>query len=209
MLGAVLEDLDHVGLPDQLAVSAGDGMRVSILLPIAALAGAVACGGGGGGGGGSVVTPTLSAGFVADQPSPGPNTVAMAQGTKANDVITVNVDITDTSNVFGAAFEVVYDSVHATYLGYSAGSALEAGGNTPVYTVSNASTGRVVVGAARTGGTTTNVSGTVPLIRLQFQVKASGSFPVTVQNSSLYDNQQPTPQSLAGISWFAGALTGV
>lgn len=188
-------------------MTVGGGMRLTLVLAILALGGAAACGGGGGGGG-SVITPTLSAGFVPDQPSPGPNTVAMAPGTKANDVITVNVNVTDTSNLFGAAFEVTYDSIHTFYLGYAPGAALEAGGNTPVYTVSNSTnttTGRVVIGAARTGGTATNVSGTVALIRLQFRVNAAGSFPVALQNASLYDNQ---PQALS-VAWFAGALTGI
>lgn len=186
-------------------------MKLGTVLLLLALLTAPACGGGGGGsdsGTGGSGGP-LSASFVPDQPTPGANTVAMAQGSKSNDVVTVNVTLTDTSNTLGAAFDVVFDESNATYLGFVAGSAYEQGGNAPNYTVDGTTQpGRVVVAVARTNGTTTSVVGTRTIVGLQFRVKQPGTFPTTMQHGSVYDGQM-TPQPLPGISWFAGALKGV
>jgi phage baseplate assembly protein gpV len=189
-------------------------MRWGTLALLAALVAAPACGGGGGGdsvGGGPGGSPgPLSATFVADMTAPTSGDVAMAQGSHSNDVVTVNVTLTDTNGVFGTAFDATYDASDAVYLGYSAGTALEQGGNTPIYTVNgvvNGSSGRVVVGVVRMGATTTNISGTKTVIALQFRVKNAGTFPMSLQNGSVYDNQA-APQPLSGISWYAGALKG-
>lgn len=190
-------------------------MRWGSVLVLAVLAAAPACGGGGGGdsvGGGPGGSPgPLAASFVADQSAPTAGDVVMTQGSHSNDVVTVNVTLTDTNGVFGVAFDATYDAGNAVYLGYSAGTALEQGGNTPIYTVNgvvNGSAGRVVVAVARTGGTTTDVSGTKTIIGLQFRVKNSGTFPMGLENGVVYDNQA-APQPLSGISWYAGALKGV
>jgi Cohesin domain len=184
-----------------------------MLLLVAVLVAAPACGGGGGGSTSTGGSPSpLAASFVPDQGAPAANTVALEQGSKANDVVTVNVTLTNTNGVFGLAFEIPFDAIHAVYLGYTAGTALEQGSNTPIYNVTtnvNGSSGRVIVGVARTGGTKTNVAGTATVVGLQFRVKSAGTFPVTLDNMNVYDNQQPTPQPLSGILWFAGALKAV
>jgi len=182
------------------------GTTVFLLL---ALVTAPACGGGGGSSdpGGSP-TP-VSASFVPEQPTPGPGTVAMAQGTVNNDVVTVNVTLTDTNGVYGAAFDVVFDDFHTVFLGFTPGTAFEQGGNSTNYTVNGANNpGRIVIAVSRTGATTTNVSGTKTVLGLQFRVKQAGVYPVQIQNSVVYDGQ-PTPQPIPGIAWFAGAVTAV
>jgi phage baseplate assembly protein gpV len=133
----------------------------------------------------------------------------MLQASKSNDVVNVWVTLTDTTGVFGATFEVVFDSSHAAYLGFSKGAAFEAGGNVPSYTVDGSSNpGRIVVAVARTNGTAANIVGSKAVLVLQFRVKQAGTYPVTLQNGIVYD-AQPTPQPIPGISWFAGALQGV
>ena len=184
-------------------------MKFGTALLMLAIVTAPACGGGGGGSDAGGSPTPLAASFVPDQPTPGGNTVALAEGLKSNDVVTVNVTMTSTNGVFGAAFEVVYDDVHTVFLGYTAGSVVEQGGNTPTYNVDGTSNpGRVVVGVSRTGSGATNVSGTKTVIGLQFRVKQAGVYPMVIQNSAVYDNQNP-PQPLGGISWFAGAVSGV
>jgi hypothetical protein len=151
----------------------------------------------------------LAASFIPDQPTPGAKTVAMLQGSRSNDVVNVLVTLTDTTGVFGTAFEVLFDDARATYLGYSKGAALEQGGNVPNYTVDGSTNpGRIVVAVARTNGTGTNIVGLKAVIVLQFRVKQAGTYPVTLQNGVVYD-AQPTPQPIPGMSWFAGALRGV
>lgn len=172
----------------------------------------VACGGGGsdpvsngGGGGGSN---TISASFTPTQPSPtGPNEISMAQGSRSANTVTVRVEVTDTDDVFGASFDVDYDVSSIQYEGWSAGTILESGGNTPIYTV-NATNGMVTVGASRSGGASgVDVNGTQTLINLTFRVTDTGTMPIQFLNTVLFDNQQP-PQPMPGISWSAGDLVG-
>lgn len=168
------------------------------------------CGGGGGANSATGGSPgPVSASFIADQTAPGANTVAMIEGPKSNDIVYVYVTLTDTANVFGAACEVVFNTADAVYLGYTHGAAFEQGGIVPNYTVDGSSNpGRVVIAVSRTGSSATNIVGSKAMLTLQFRVKQPGTFPVTFENSAIYDAQDP-PQPLAGISWFAGALQGV
>jgi hypothetical protein len=186
-------------------------MKLTTLVLTMALVAAPACGGGGGstdsGVGGS--PSTVSASFVPDLTSPGSNTVAMLQASKSNDIVNVWVTLTGTPNVFAAAFEVVFNSADATYLGYTKGAALEAGGNAPNYTVDGTSNpGRIVVGVARTNGTATNITSSKAILTLQFRVNQPGMSPVSIENGVIFD-AQATPQPIANILWFAGALSGV
>ena len=186
-------------------------MKLGTLVLMMALVAAPACGGGGGssdsGVGGS--PSPVSASFVPDLPTPGSNTVAMIQASKSNDVVNVWVTLTGTPNVFAAAFEVVFSDADATYLGFTKGAAFEAGGNVPNYTVDGTSNpGRIVVGVARTNGTATSISASKAILTLQFRVNQPGTFPVTIENGVLFDAQS-TPQPIANILWYAGALSGV
>ena len=186
-------------------------MKFGTLVLLMALVTAPACGGGGGGsdsGIGPSPTP-LSASFVPDQPTPGAKTVSMLQASKSNDVVNVYVSLTETSGVYGTAFEVAFDPSGATFLGFTHGAALEVGGNNPNYTVDGTSNpGRVVVGVSRNNQTTTNIVGSKAILVLKFRVKVVGAFPVTLQNGVVYDGQVP-PRPITSIQWFAGAITGV
>jgi hypothetical protein len=210
MLVGIHEVVDPRRMSDGHAVS-GAGMKLLTLVLMMALVVAPACGGGGGssdsGVGGS--PSTLSASFVPDLTSPGSNTVAMLQASKSNDVVNVWVTLTQTPNAFAAAFEVVFNNADATYLGYTKGAAFEAGGNVPNYTVDGTTNpGRIVVGVARTNGTATNITSSKAIVTLQFRVNQAGMSPVVLENGVIFD-AQATPQPIANILWFAGALSGV
>ena len=186
-------------------------MKLGTALLAFALIAAPACGGGGGDSdpGGSP-TP-VAAGFVAEVDNPSANTAAMAEGSKANDVVTVNVTLTNTNGVYGTAFEVVYDAIHTSYIGYAPGTAFEQGGASVNYTITANSTAtppRIVVGISRAGGATTNVSGTKTVVGLQFRVEQAGVFPLRVENPAVYDGQS-TPQPIPDIDWYAGAVEGI
>lgn len=212
MLVVLDGDLDLGRVPDESTMNTlpGARMKMGVMLVLAALVLAPACGGGGeeaAGPGGS--PPTIAAAFIADQFSPTSSTVSMAQGTRSGDTVVVKVNLTDTSSVFGLAFDVAFDDTKCTYLGFTKGTALETGGNTPNYVVDgSAQAGRVVVGVARTGSSTAAITGTKTAISLSFRVKDAGTFPIAFENPAVLDGQA-VPQPLPGISWFAGALQGL
>jgi hypothetical protein len=185
-------------------------MKLGTLVLMMALVVAPACGGGGESDSGVGGSPTpLSASFIPDLATPGSNTVAMLQASKSNDIVNVYVTLTGTSNVYGAAFEVVFNDADATYLGFTKGAAFETGGNVPNYTVDGTSNpGRIVVGVARTNGTATNITSSKAILTLQFRVKQAGTSQVTLQNGVIFD-AQTQPQPIANILWYAGALSGV
>ena len=176
---------------------------------LAAFVLAPGCGGGGGSDSPTGGSPTtLSATFIADQFSPTSGMVTMSQGSRAGDTVTVRVNLTDTSSVFGVAFDVAFDETKVSYLGFTKGTALENGGNSPNYTVDGtAQPDRLVVGVSRAGSTSTSVSGTKPVISLSFRVNVTGDYPIAFQNSVVTDAQS-VPQPLPGITWFAGTLQG-
>ena len=172
------------------------------------LPGTLACGGGGGGGG---VVPggggSMTATFVPATSSPGPKSSVMGLGNVAGELVTVTVNLTDVSNVYGAAFSVTYDPARVSFHGSSAGTILETGGHTPTYQVTAAQAGTVVVGATRNGNVAgVNVSGTKTLVRLTFQVNVEGDTPLQFSAPELYDGAVP-PQPIAGVTWSAGVLS--
>lgn len=190
-------------------------MKLGMIVLISALVVAPACGGGGSSSASAGGSPSpVAASFTPDQPSPGAKNAAMAQGSTSNDVVTVNVTLTSTTGVYGAAFDVTYDSFHMVFLGYTPGTLFEQGGNTTAYQVTaspSSNPPHITVGVSRTGATTANASGTQTVIGLQFRVKQPGVYPLTVpsaMNPVVYDGQS-TPQPIQGITWFAGAVTGV
>jgi len=210
VLVGFVEVLEPCRLSDGPAVNGG-AMKLGTLVLLLALVTAPACGGGGGSDSGVGGSPSpLSASFVPDQPTPGAKTVAMKKDlNSSNDVVSVYVTLTDTAGVYGTAFEVAFDGAGAAYLGFTHGAAFEAGGNAPAYTVDGSSNpGRIVVGIARTNGTTTSIVGSKAVVVLQFRVKQAGTFPLTLQNGVVYDGQVP-PLPISPIQWFAGAITGV
>jgi hypothetical protein len=168
---------------------------------------ATSCGGGGSdgdtvGGGQS----TIAGSFVADEPSPGSDSVAIALSTTSGNLVTVRVNVVGVNGVYGGAFDVTYDSSKLEYVGYSPGTLLEQGGNSPNYSAAAAQAGRLVVGASRTGSTAVNANGQA-IVNLTFRVQVAGTHPVVLENMQLYGNQIP-PQPISGISWFAGSFTG-
>lgn len=188
----------------------GGEMKLATVVLLSVMVAAPACGGGGGSATDPGGSPTpLSASFVPDAHSSGPKTAAMAEGSTSNDVVIVNVTLTDTNAVFGTAFEVVFDPAQMVYLGYVSGTVFERGGDVPNYTVDGTTNpGRIVAGVARTSSSATDVFGTKTMIGLKFRVKQAGVFPLVIEHAVVEDGQAP-PQEIPGISWFAGAVGGV
>ena len=172
----------------------------------------VACGGGSpaadrnSGGGGS----TISASFDSASPAPtGPNEISMDQGGVTANAVTVRVRITNTDDIYAAAFELTYDAGAANFEGWSPGTILESG-NTPNYDVTEPVNGTIFVSASRTGNVSgVDVGATATLINLTFRVTDVGTMPVQTTNEELFDDSLQ-PQPLPGpFNWSSGSLIGV
>lgn len=166
---------------------------------------ATACGGGSGSvlqdGGGST-----NAGFTPAQPSPGTNTTSMEPGPSSGEAVSIQVGVTDTQDVYGASFVVEYDPAVATFLGWRRGSLLERDGHAPTYTIDQAVPGQIVVGVSRNGNVQpVDVSGTAPLVVLDFRMTRAGVTELRFSSERLYDGGVP-PQPLPNVSWFGGSL---
>ena len=150
--------------------------------------------------------PCAGPAFVPDEPAPGRNTVSMAEGAVLGDMITIHVNVTDTSDVFAASFDVVYDPALVGFVGWSPGTVLESGGVTPFYLVS-ASPESVAVGASRVGlGAGVDVAGTETLIALTFVTLGPGSSAASFRNAALIDSTSP-PQPIPNVLWFGGVYS--
>ncbi len=184
------------------------GMRIVLTAVVMSLVAAgTACGGGGvvQGGGKS----RFDASFVADQPTPGSGTVSMAEGSVVGDLVTVSVDVTDVTGIYGAAFEVEFDASAVSFRDSGPGTLLEQGGNAPNYTVVASQDGTVVVGVSRTGDVSgVDAIGTRTLVRLTFEVERAGITQIAFRFASMTDDAVP-PGEISGLSWSGGSLVAV
>ena len=182
--------------------------RTTLLILMAAV-GLIGCGGGSGDGGVTDPGPTVSANFLPVDTSPPQSSVALQKGPASGNLITVRVDVTGVSNVYGAAFELSFDGTLAEYVGFTRGSFLEQGGHTPTYQVSSPAPGLVVVGVTRNGAVAgVGTSGSMPIVNLTFRVLKAGTGAVDLPDTVLYD-AQIQPQPVTGIGWLSGSLQGI
>jgi len=166
------------------------------------------------GGGGSSPSPAsnFAGSFTPDAQNPGANTVYMTgtpgAGSNAS-LVTLHVYVNDTSDVFGASFDLSFDPAMAQFVNWTAGQVLEFGGQSVSYQINASTPGRVVVGVARTSG---GIGVTVPdaqaLVHLTLRVTDVGSSSVQFTNPALLNSQNP-PQPKTGVTFFGGTLTGV
>lgn len=92
-----------------------------------------ACGGGGSDDGGGGVTRPLTASFTPENANPGADTIGMA-GATAGSNVSVEIQVSDIDDFFGAGFRVTYDPTTVDFAGFDAvGSLLEDhAGNTEI-----------------------------------------------------------------------------
>lgn len=141
-----------------------------------------ACGGGGSSPTGPGKTVTLSGSTTGYNVYMAPN-ASQSSGT----VLAIDIKVDNVSNLYGAAFDVNFDSTKAIYSSsYSAGSFLEGGGNAVAYNIATqaGNSGKLLVGASRqgiVGGT----SGSGTLVTLKFNITGGGS--MSFSNNSLKD----------------------
>ena len=192
-------------------------MRYAHLFTVLFVSIALACGGGGSGdssggvvGGGGGGSSNVAGSFTPGAQNPGANTVYLTGTTGSganNSLVTLHVNVSNTSDVFGASFDVQYDPTMAQFVNWGAGDLLEFGGQSVAYQVNATQPGRLVVGVARTsGGVGVTTTGVRRLIDLTLRVTRAGNSQVAFLNASLLDSQNP-PQTKQGISFFGGTLS--
>jgi len=178
---------------------------------VAVVAVVTACGGGSSDGDPVAPGGGISAGFLPDETNPGADTVSAGEGGTGGNLVTVDINVTDTNGIYGAAFDLGYDPSLATWLDFTEGNLLEQGGNTPFYDVQEPQAGQLVVVATRQGDVPgADASGTRTIIGLTFEVIdviAGGGSVISFSANTLVDDQ-PQPQPIPGIGWSAGRLTG-
>lgn len=130
------------------------------------------------------VDPTVTISFSG--PTPGSNSVYMARNSSLSNgsVLGIDIKVDSVSNLFGAAFDVDFDSTKMTYSGYSAGSFLETGGNSVTY-IATQTVNKLIVGVSKqapSGGQ----SGSGTLVTLKFNV--TGGTSASFSNNILKDS---------------------
>ena len=182
--------------------------RILTLFLLAFVVVGASCGSGGSGGAAEEQS-GLAASFVADQPAPGAETVSAGQDSASNDLVVVEVNLTNTDGVHGVVFDLNYDADQADYVDWDPGNLLEEGGTNVDYIVSEPVSGQLVVSANRQGGGSgADDDGTETVIFLTFRVEEIGASDVSFSSSFVLDDSA-LPAPMAGIGWFGGDLTGV
>jgi hypothetical protein len=123
----------------------------------------------------------------------------------SNSLVVVGIDVTGTDDIFGAGFDVTYDPQIANLVNWSPGNLLEYGGQQVLYEVVENIPGLIVVGVTRQGAGSggVDVTSTMNLVSLTFQVSDPGSCQVGFQNNSFIDGAQNV---IPGLSWHGGTL---
>lgn len=189
-------------------------MCLTRILPIAMLlvAVSVSCGGGSEQtssapvpGGGNNQSANISATVTPDEPNPSAKDVSMAQQPGgAGSTFALNVLVTQTNDIFGASFDVLYDPTQVNFLDWSEGNALESGGGLITYQVGSAQRGRLIVGISRSGAASgVDISSTSTLVQLVFEVTQAGSSAVSFDNAALHDSQL---NLIPGLSWHGATV---
>lgn len=174
----------------------------ALALVAASLALAPACGGGDGG----TVAPALCLSFTAAQP-PAQGRVAVRQGSGSCSARSLDVVVTDVSDVFSGSFTVTFDPARVAFGGASASGSFLAAGGTQVNVVqTNPQPGSVTVGISRVQSTTgVNVTGSQVLVRLSFSPVTAGTATLALTSAQLFGSQTP-PQPKSGLTWTGGTF---
>jgi hypothetical protein len=173
------------------------GVLVSVLL-------GAACGGGSDGGG--VVQPAACVNFTAAQAPGAGKVVAREAAGSTCSARTIEVIVTDVSDVFAAGFVAAFDPARVRFVSASANGSFLAAGGAQVNLQAEAQGGGVTVGISRVGTSTgANAAGSQVLVRLTFAPVAAGASQLSLNNGQLFGSETP-PQPKAGLTWSGGSF---
>ena len=133
-----------------------------------------------------------------------PSSVNVSSNTQFN----VSINISNVSNLFGSAFDLIYNPSVLSFVSVQKGTFLEqAGATTDLLALANPP-GDLIIGYSRQaiGGIASGVNGSGTLMTITFRALAAGTSNLTFQNNSLCD---PTGFDCVVIpaNWTNGTVT--
>jgi hypothetical protein len=147
--------------------------------------------------------PIPAGGFAPSNPSPSANTVSL-DGDATGDIVSLDVLVTGTADVYGFLSNVVYDPTKAEFVGWSEGELLESDVHQVAYLLNADEAGRVVVAISRLGPVPgVDVGVTAKLVTLDLRVTEVGTSQVGFENAYLFNSQAGV---IGGITFDGGTL---
>jgi hypothetical protein len=173
---------------------------------LALVAIALGCGGGGGGGGGPTTPPTptpVSAITFTPSGTGGANSLALTRVQSSQTSITLSLEATSVTDLYGIAFDLAYPSAALRFDAITEGSFLDQSGaiDTSLQVAENPP-GTLIVGLSRLGQVAGR-SGTGSVLRLEFSRVAAGSGDLTFANNRAFN---ATGAVISGVQWSAGQV---
>jgi hypothetical protein len=136
--------------------------------------------------------------------TPPANSVTLQQASTTTNTVVIEVRVTEVSNVFAAAFDLVFTSTVAAYVSASEGTFLNAGGATTQFLVNSQTPGRVIVGLSRLSASAGGASGSGTLMTITLRSAAVGTTGVSFENSRL---GSPSGSQIPGVTFSGGTVT--
>lgn len=184
----------------------------ALVLIALAFAISASCGGGSDNGGGNNTPDPLDPTFAPDSPTPAALSVSLQAAGVAGESFSVDVMLTDTADVLGAAFQIDYDPAIARFNTMSSTGSFLLDGNpaqAPFFDASAATPGRVTIAASRfQGDGGIGVVGTRRLVRLNFTAlrTSNGSAIDFAGNLEVSSSANCSPCDPIGVTWAGGSV---
>ncbi|MEK7146757.1 MAG: cohesin domain-containing protein, partial [Patescibacteria group bacterium] len=111
-----------------------------------------------------------------------------------NTQFTVSINISAVSNLFGAAFDLIFDPAILQFVSAQKGTFLEQDGVSTNLLTAVSPPGDLIIGYSRlaSNGVATGISGSGVLMTLTFNALSAGASNLTFQNNSLCDASNPS-----------------
>jgi hypothetical protein len=155
----------------------------------------------------------ILASFLASSTSPGMGDVTMAEGDALNNLVTVEIGLTDMTDVFAADFQVEWLDGPVRLMGWSEGPLLSKDGESTSFTVTETSPGLLRVQATRIGtADEVDAVGTEVLLILDFRVRRKGEIPLAFRPPDPSNPREITDSLgavVSGGTWAGGRFLGV
>ena len=126
-----------------------------------------------------------------------------------NTQFTVSINISAVSNLFGAAFDMIFNPAILQFISAQKGTFLEQDGVATNLLTVVSPPGDLIVGYSRLAinGVATGVSGSGVLMTLTFNALSAGASNLTFQNNSLCDASNPSGCNVILTNWNPGSVT--
>lgn len=144
----------------------------------------------------------LSVTFTASNSNPPANSISLQGASASGPAFTVNVNVTDVVDLYGASYTLTWSPGVLEYIGAANSGYFGAGDNFQV-ALENGAQGRLVVGHTRVGSVP-GVTGSGTLHTLSFRAIAAGSTGVQFESVRLADS---TGAVIANVQFFGGSAS--